>query len=81
MAKQLKNMTAEELESRYQEIEGERAALQVEAREVRAEIDRRAAEAEAVRKLATMSDPEKAALMQMLEAQGIQSAEAFGTPG
>jgi hypothetical protein len=77
----LSKMSSEELEAHYQELDGQRAAIQAEARLVRAEIDQRVAAAEAARKLASMSDREKAALIQMLEAQGIESAEGFGSPG
>jgi len=69
-------MTVEQLEAELQRISGERAALKEKAVAVHAVLDRRNAEAAARRKLAEMSDVEKAALAQIVAAEGIESGEA-----
>ncbi len=69
-------MSVEQLEAELQRISGERAELKAQALSAHAVLDRRNAEAAARRRLATMSDVEKAALAQIVAAEGIESGEA-----
>lgn len=72
-------MTVEELEAEIAEINAERAALKDVAVAVHGFLDAKNAQASALRKLATLSDAEKALLVQMIEAQGAESNGAIGT--
>ena len=69
-------MTVEQLEAELQRISGERAALKEQAVAAHTVLDRRQAVEAARRKLAEMSDVEKAALAQIVAAEGIEGGEA-----
>ena len=69
-------MTVEQLTAELQRINEERAALREQAMAVHAVLDRKQAVETARRKLAEMSDVEKAALAQIVAAEGIESGEA-----
>lgn len=75
--KNLANMTDKELDAEAYRLDDE-ATLAREAKlEVQRERDRRAAEA----KFSGLSDAEKAAFTQIIEAEGIESKEEVGEPG
>ena len=69
-------MSVEQLTAELQRINEERAALKAVAGAVHAVLDRKQAVETARRKLAAMSDVEKAALAQVVAAEGIESGEA-----
>lgn len=77
----LNAMTLDELEQHQQAINAERATLKAQAQAVQAVIDRKQGEATLKRRLETMSDAEKAALVQMVHTGGIETNGAVGTPG
>lgn len=72
------NLTIEELESKLAEIEARRDELKTQARAIVRVLDAKRAAAAAAAKLAAMSDVERAALAQLVQAQGIASGESFG---
>ena len=76
---ELDEMSIEQLESLIADINDRRAALKVQAVEVHRRLDFANAQVSALRKLATLSDAEKALLVQMIEAQGAASDGAVGT--
>jgi ribosomal protein L29 len=76
MAKQLKNMTVEELETHLQGLDEQKQDIRRQQLEAHAELDRLNAEADAERKLANMSEPERAAILQALKAEGVESTES-----
>lgn len=71
-------------DSDIQEASNKLAKKMLEDREEQKRLQRvleeRRTRAEARAKLERMSDPEKAALLQELQAEGIESAEEHGTP-
>lgn len=69
-------MTVEQLTAELQRLNEQRAALREQAIAVHAVLDRKQAVETARRKLAEMSDVEKAALAQLVQAEGIESGEA-----
>lgn len=69
-------MTVEQLTAELQRLNEQRAALREQAMAAHAVLDRKQAVATARRKLAEMSDVEKAALAQLVQAEGIESGEA-----
>lgn len=69
-------MTVEQLTAELQRLNEQRAALREQAMGVHAVLDRKQAVETARRKLAEMSDVEKAALAQLVQAEGIESGEA-----
>ena len=71
-------MTTEQLEAEQTRLHGEAKQLKGRRRAVAVELDRRRVKEEALRKLAAMSDPERAALAQLLGPKGIASGEAHG---
>lgn len=73
-------MTIEELEAFIAKINAERAVLKAQAVAVHAVLDAKNTTAAAAKKLATMSDAEKAALLQMIQAQSVASNGALGHP-
>ena len=81
MNKALEDMTLEQLEYTQQAINKERAQLKHQAMAVQHVIDQKTVEAEARRKYEAMSEPERAALHQLISSNGVHSAEAMGTPG
>ncbi len=80
-SKQLTEMNLEELEHAQQTINQERQHLKAQAVAIQHELDRRAVRARAQDALANMSDAEKAVLHQVLNTEGIPSAQVVGTPG
>lgn len=74
----LDKMTLGELEKLSNDLDEQRLAVRDQMREVRREIDKRLVAESAEKLLSRMSDAEKAALVQMIAAQGIESGEAIG---
>lgn len=72
------NLSVKELEAKISDITAQQAALKQEKLAIHAVLDRKAAAAAAQAKLERMSDAEKVAMAQTLQAQGINGAEAFG---
>lgn len=79
--KDLESKSIEELEAIIQDITDRRIELRDEARDVQAVMNRKAAAAEAERLAANLSDDQKAALAQVIKAEGIKPTSAVGTPG
>lgn len=79
--KKVENMTVEELDEQLLEMSLKKGELLEDMREMRRLRDEKFHLEEAERKLATMSDPEKAALVQAIHSNGIESHEKSGTPG
>ena len=75
------SMSIEELEVEQQLLDQERKGLKAEMMKIVAILDRRQVEAEAQRKYEGMSAAEKAALHQMIAANGVESGEDVGKPG
>lgn len=73
-------MTVEELEALIAKINADRAALKEQAMAVHSVLDNKNITAAAAKKLATMSDAEKVALMQMIQANAVGSNGAIGSP-
>lgn len=71
-------MTVDELEAEIAGINEQRAVLKAKAVEVHRVLDAKNVKAAAERKLATLSDAEKAALVQMIQAQGAPSNGSVG---
>ncbi len=78
MSNEYEEFTIEELEAAISAITLEQSRLKQQKLALHAVLDRKMQAAEAARKLATMSDSEKAALRQVLEAEAIATAEEFG---
>jgi hypothetical protein len=76
-----KNMSIEDLEKLNQDLMNQREAIKEEQRKIAAVLDEKCALRDAQRKAETMSDPEKAALLQILKPEGIRSEEKVGEPG
>lgn len=72
-------MTVEELEATIAEINAKRAVLKAQAVAVHTVLDAKNVQTSAARKLATLSDAEKAALVQMINTQAVASNGAIGT--
>lgn len=72
MAKKLENLTDAELDKAHRQYMADREDLIAQGREIQAERDRRAVAA----RLDKFTDAEKAALVQSIQAEGIESAEA-----
>lgn len=73
-------MSVEELEQFIQERDEEVQMLRNVKAAAHVVLDQKNLEAQALAKLETMSDPERAALLQVLKADGISSAEKVGAP-
>jgi len=71
-------MTVEELEEENLRLMGEKDKIRAEQLKIKAVLDKKVALRDAERKLATLSDSEKRALLQVIHTQGIPSAEEFG---
>lgn len=71
----LEQMTVAELEAELARLTAERAALRERGLAVHAVLDRKQATERAQRTLAGLSDVERAALAQVVQAQGIESGE------
>lgn len=74
-------LSLEELDQEIIDLSNERAALRDRQVAATAAYDAKANEAKAARLTATMTDPEKAALMQHLVVDAAASDETPGTPG
>jgi hypothetical protein len=74
-------MTPDELTTYISELTVRRKELGAEISRVHLILQDRLSRDRAARKLAAMTDPEKAALAQELQAQGITSSETFGDLG
>lgn len=79
--KELQGYSIQELEEFIQSTDREVQKLRQDKVRAHALLDQRNAEEEAARRYETMSDPERRALAQFMEAQGIASEEKAGTPG
>lgn len=79
--KSLQGLTDKQLESEWTKAAKELDKLKAQLKEYSQEHQRRAAEKRAAQALETMSDADRRALLQQLEAEGIESAENVGTPG
>ena len=71
----------EELEALEAEVALQRQQLGEQHKVVRAALDRKYAVVAAREKLMALPEAERAALVQLIAAEGIPSAEAHGTPG
>lgn len=74
------DMSLEQLEKENQKLMAQKDAIRENQKVITALMDEKSSMAEAQRKVATMSNAEKAALVQVLQPQGIASEETFGTP-
>jgi hypothetical protein len=72
--KKLENMTDEEITEYRQDLDEKMQELRDKKAEAQAEVDNRALR----KKVEALSDQERAALTQMVQADEIPSAEAFG---
>ena len=77
-AEELQTMTVAQLESVIADINDQRAVLKAQAVEVHRLLDERNVQASAAKKLATLSDAEKAALVQMIQVQSMASNGQIG---
>lgn len=68
-------MSIEELEQHIQKLDEVKQAVREQQHDAHAVLDRKNAEVEAQRRYDAMSSPERAALQQVLETQGIESEE------
>lgn len=68
-------MTADQLQSELDKINANRDALAAQARTVAGLLSKKLAEEAAKAKLEGMTETERAALAQVIQAQGIESAE------
>jgi hypothetical protein len=72
---------SEKLDAQLTKLEKQHEAIKAVKREISSRLSMLHAQAEAERKLAAMSDTEKAALAQLLGAEGIAPGSGVGTPG
>lgn len=72
--------SVEELQARKLQIDEQIQALQATKREIAAAEDAQLVRENALRKAATMTDAEKAALVQVIAAEGIPSDTQVGIP-
>ena len=79
MQDEIEAMTIEELEAELATINAQRTQLKQEALAVHAVLDAKNVRASAARKLATLSDAEMAAAVQMINTQAVASNGAVGT--
>jgi len=75
------DMTIEQLEEINNKMGAKRLEIKGEQSKVVAVLDAKKTEKKAAEKLAAMTDNEKKALARVIEAEGIESAEAVGEPG
>lgn len=78
MSNDYEAMSIEELEAAISELTLQQRELKVEKLALQAVLSRKQDEAEAARKASAMSPGEKAALLQLLQADGITTSEEFG---
>ena len=81
MAKDIRDMTVEELDAEIEQLMAERAALSARQREIVQLRDEKAARLTARRKVESFTDAERAALAGMISPEGIVPEEAFGHIG
>lgn len=74
-------MTIPELEKVIQGMAAQVLEIKAEQRKAHAVLDEKVIRADLVRKLANLTDPEKAALVQMIQAEGVEGQEGVGIPG
>ncbi|MCB0190627.1 MAG: hypothetical protein KDJ65_01640 [Anaerolineae bacterium] len=72
------NMTIAQLEGEMAKLRTKKAALQEQLREAHIVYDKMRATQAAREKITAMSDEERAALVQAIKTEGIQSTEEFG---
>ena len=72
--------TVEELQAQKLQIDEQIQALQITKREIAAAEDAKLVRENALRKAATMTDAEKAALVQVIAAEGIPAEGGVGVP-
>lgn len=78
MANKYDAMSITELEGEMAKLRTQKAAIQEQLREAHAIYDEKRAVQDAKNIILAMGDDEKRALLQAIEADGIQSAESFG---
>lgn len=81
MPKAYEGMTINELNAKLTEIHSEQKRIRAEKKEVAAILDKLLTEKAVRDKLAAMSDAERMALLQMIQADSIASESAVGAPG
>lgn len=81
MPKDLSKMTVSELEARVAKLDEDRAVVRAEMLATQQELGRRVIAQSATDKLARLSNEERRALLQMIEAEGVAGLEAFGELG
>jgi hypothetical protein len=77
----VKEMSDADLEAASADLHKQHSELRGRIRAVTAELSQRSNVAQAKRLLATMGDPQRRALLQVIKAEGIKSEEAVGIPG
>jgi hypothetical protein len=77
----MENMTTSELMSLNAELGLQIDTIKQKRLQIKKIIDSRTEDSRIQAKLAGMSDSEKAKLVQVIQAEGIQSKEVVGTPG
>lgn len=77
----IEDLSIEQLQETLDQTNAQRDELTAYARQVAAVLNQKQALQSAQDKVAGMSDAEKSALTQVLQASGIASGEAVGTPG
>jgi hypothetical protein len=73
--------TVEEIDEELMKLGQKRDQIKAEMLDLTRVRDEKAALEAAEQRVATMSDPERAALLQTLQAGGIESDHKMGTPG
>lgn len=81
LGKELAALSMEELEARAQELDEQYAEIRDEKRAVQDALGQKVIEEQALARLETMSDPERAVLLQHLQTEGIKPKSKVGTPG
>lgn len=79
--KELKSMSIPALEKHINALDGDRQQIRANMIEAHALLDKKNTQEAARRRLETLSDPEKAALLQELKTEGVKSEAAVGMPG
>lgn len=79
--KQIESMDDEAIEKEMIALSDEKEKLRERQRALQDEVDRRHGAATAQRLAETLSSADRAALLQIIESEGIESEETAGTPG
>lgn len=79
--RELQSLSTEELESFIQKTDREMQSLRDDKRRAHELLDEKNAQADAIRRYEQMSEPERAALLQHMEAVGIESQEQVSEVG